>query len=161
VSRLDLVVGPNGAGKSTFVELILAEHRPAVPFVDADLIAAARWPDDVAGHGYEAAAAAEEIRDALLTRGESFVAETVASHPSKVDLFLRARRGGYHVHVVVVIVPEELAVARVAERVAQGGHDVPEEEIRGRYQRLWAERVGTTQSAKPASRRQVASSHSP
>jgi len=46
--RLDLVVGPNG-GKSTFVELVLAPLRPGVTFVNADVIAAARWPEDPAG----------------------------------------------------------------------------------------------------------------
>ena len=47
--RLDLVVGPNGAGKTTFVELVLAPLRPGVTFVNADVIAAARWPDDPNG----------------------------------------------------------------------------------------------------------------
>jgi predicted ABC-type ATPase len=137
VSRLDLVVGPNGAGKSTFVEFVLAALRPGVPFVNADVIAAERWPDDPMAHGHEAALAAAAIRDELLARGEPFIAETVASHDSKVDLVRRARRAGYHVHLVVVAVPEELTVARVAARVDSGGHDVPEERIRSRYQRLW------------------------
>jgi predicted ABC-type ATPase len=137
VSRLDLVVGPNGAGKSTFVELVLAAMRPGVPFVDADVIAAQRWPDDPVGHGHDAARAAAEIRDALLARGEPFIAETVASHDSKIDLVRRARRAGYHVHLLVIAVPEELSVARVALRVASGGHDVPEDKTRARYRRLW------------------------
>jgi len=137
VSRLDLVVGPNGAGKSTFVELVLAEQRPGVTFVNADVIAAERWPDDPVGHGHEAAAAAAQIRDELVARGEPFIAETVASHDSKVDLVRRARRVGYHVHVIVIAVPEEFSVARVELRVASGGHDVPEDKIRARYRRLW------------------------
>lgn len=137
MSRLDLVVGPNGAGKSTFVELVLAEQRPGVTFVNADVIAAERWPDDPVGHGHEAAAAAAQIRDELVARGEPFIAETVASHDSKVDLVRRARQAGYHVHVVVIAVPEEFSVVRVELRVASGGHDVPEDKIRSRYRRLW------------------------
>lgn len=137
MSRLDLVVGPNGAGKSTFVEFVLAEVRPGVPFVNADVIAADRWPDDALAHAYDAARAAEEARDTLLARGESFIAETVASHPSKVDLVRRARDAGYHVHLVVVAVPEEYSVERVLARVAAGGHDVPEEKIRSRWRRVW------------------------
>ncbi|HSL56717.1 MAG TPA: AAA family ATPase, partial [Acidimicrobiales bacterium] len=86
MSRLDLVVGPNGAGKSTFVELVLADVRPGTTFVNADVIAAQRWPDDPVGHGHDAARAAAQIRDAVLERGDPFIAETVASHPSKVDL---------------------------------------------------------------------------
>ncbi len=138
MSRLDLIVGPNGAGKSTFVEFVLAANRPGVAFVNADVIAAQRWPDDPMAHGHDAALAAAEIRDALLDRGEPFIAETVASHPSKVGLVRRARHAGYHVHVLVVAVPEEFSVARVSLRVAAGGHDVPEEKIRSRYRRLWS-----------------------
>lgn len=137
MSRLDLVVGPNGAGKSTFVELVLAGLRPGVPFVNADVIAAQRWPDDPVSHGHEAAQAAEDVRDELMARGEAFIAETVASHPSKVDLVRRARHAGYHVHLVVVAVPEELSVQRVALRFAAGGHDVPEDKVRARNRRLW------------------------
>jgi predicted ABC-type ATPase len=137
VSRLDLIVGPNGAGKSTFVEFVLAERRPGVPFVNADVIAAERWPEDPVAHGHDAARLAAQIRDQLLARGEPFIAETVASHESKVDLVRSARRAGYHVHLIVVAVPEEYSVARVAQRVINGGHDVPEDKVRGRYRRLW------------------------
>lgn len=137
MSRLDLVVGPNGAGKSTFVELVLAEQRPGVPFVNADLIAAERWPGDEVGHGVDAARAAEAIRNELLARGEPFIAETVASHESKVELVRSARAAGYHVHLVVIAVPEEYAVARAGLREDQGGHGVPEDKVRSRYQRLW------------------------
>jgi predicted ABC-type ATPase len=48
--RLDLVVGPNGAGKSTFVRLTLAPVLPRSSFVNADLIAQQRWPDDPETH---------------------------------------------------------------------------------------------------------------
>jgi predicted ABC-type ATPase len=150
VSRLDLVVGPNGAGKSTFVEFILADARSGVPFVNADVIAAERWPEDPLSHGYDAAQAAEAAREALLARGESFIAETVASHESKVDLVRRARDAGYYVHLIVVAVPEEYAVARVRARVADGGHDVPEEKIRSRWQRLWGNVVAMIELSNTA-----------
>lgn len=142
MSRLDLVVGPNGAGKSTFVELVLADARPGVLFVNADLIAAQRWPDDPLSHAYEAARAAETARNALLARGDPFIAETVGSHESKIDLVRRARDAGYYVHLIVVAVPERCSVERVRARVAAGGHDVPEEKIRSRWQRLWGNVVG-------------------
>lgn len=137
MSRLDLVVGPNGAGKSTFVEFILTEARPGAAFVNADVIAAQRWPDDQSAHAYEAARAAEAARDALLERGESFIAETVASHESKIDLVRRAQAAGYHVHLIVIAVPEEYSVARVSARVVEGGHTVPVDKIRSRWRRLW------------------------
>jgi predicted ABC-type ATPase len=135
--RLDLIVGPNGAGKSTFVELVLAPNRPGVTFVNADVIAAQRWPKDPGAHAYEAAEVAAQTRSRLLEIREPFIAETVFSHPSKLELIDAALSADYTVELHVLLVPEELAVQRVAHRVASGGHDVPEEKIRARYARLW------------------------
>lgn len=135
--RLDLVVGPNGAGKSTFVELVLAPLRPGVTFVNADVIAAARWPDDPSGHAYDAAAVAADTREALIAARVPFIAETVFSHPSKLDLISTAQAAGYTVTLHALLVPERESVQRVAHRVLAGGHDVPKEKIRSRYARLW------------------------
>jgi predicted ABC-type ATPase len=138
LSRLDLVVGPNGAGKSTFVQEILAPRRPGVLFVNADLIAAERWPNDPEGRAYDAAELAGATRSALIQTLREFITETVFSHPSKVDLVDEALAAGYFVALHVLMVPEDLAVARVANRVHHGGHGVPINKIRERYQRLWA-----------------------
>ena len=135
--RLDLVVGPNGAGKTTFVTHFLAPLLPSSHFVNADEIAGKRWPDDPARHAYEAARVAAKTRAALVAAGESFIAETVFSHPSKLELITAAQQAGYHVLLHVLMVPEDLAVARVLFRVRAGGHGVPEEKIRARYHRLW------------------------
>lgn len=135
--RLDLVVGPNGAGKSTFVELTLAPLLLGSAFVNADEIAKQRWPNDQASHAYEAARVAAETRAKLIELGASFIAETVFSHPSKLELIDAARAAGYTIVLHVLLIPEELAVARVRYRVSAGGHDVPENKIRKRYQRLW------------------------
>jgi len=137
VSRLDLAVGPNGAGKSTFVELTLAPLLPGSVFVNADEIAKQRWPDDPAAHSYQAARIAAETRLKLIELGRSFIAETMFSHLSKLDLVVEAAAGGFTVVVHVLLVPEDLAVARVRYRVAAGGHDVPEAKIRERHRRLW------------------------
>jgi predicted ABC-type ATPase len=135
--RLDLVVGPNGAGKSTFVELVLGPNRPGVTFVNADIIAAQRWPDNPSARAYDAAEIAARTRARLIEIGEPFIAETVFSHPSKLDLLDAASAAGYTLELQVLLVPEELAVHRVAFRVANGGHGVPEEKIRARFTRLW------------------------
>jgi predicted ABC-type ATPase len=105
--------------------------------VNADLIAARKWPDEAEARSYDAAVIAERTRDALIERGESFVAETVFSHPSKVALVARAADAGYLVFLHVVLVPEELSVQRVVHRQAAGGHSVPEVKVRERYGRLW------------------------
>ena len=138
MNRLDLVVGPNGAGKSTFVELTLAPLLPASVFVNADEIARHRWTADPSAHAYEAARIAAETRTRLIELRRSFIAETVFSHPSKLELIDTAHAAGYTVVLHVLLVPEELAVQRVKHRVNAGGHDVPEDKIRQRFQRLWA-----------------------
>lgn len=135
--RLDLVVGPNGAGKSTFVRYTLAPLIPGSVFVNADEIAMRRWPEAAEAHAYEAAEAAADTREALMRDRRPFIAETVFSHPSKLDLLTRSREAGFTAALHVVMVPEELAVRRVAERVRAGGHSVPEHKIRARYRRLW------------------------
>ncbi|BBY16091.1 zeta toxin family protein [Mycolicibacterium litorale] len=135
--RLDLVVGPNGAGKSTFVAFTLAPLLPASPFVNADEIARQRWPTDAEHHSYEAARIAAATRTALIDAGRSFIAETVFSHPSKLDLIAEAHARDYTVVLHVLLIPEELAVERVKHRVLAGGHNVAEDKIRERHRRLW------------------------
>lgn len=138
MNRLDLVVGCNGAGKSSFVEFTLAPLLPQSVFVNADEIAKQRWPDDPAGHAYDAARVAAETRAKLVELRRSFIAETVFSHSSKLELIDAAHAADYTVVVHVLLIPLELALQRVRHRVRAGGHDVPEYKIRERYQRLWA-----------------------
>jgi predicted ABC-type ATPase len=134
---LYLLAGPNGAGKTTFYETVLGPAT-ALPFVNADLIAAERWPDDALAHGHDASRIASTVHDRMLADRRSFITETVFSHPSKVDLVEQATAHGYLVHLHVLLVPVELSVARVVQRVSEGGHDVPVDKIRQRHQRLWA-----------------------
>ncbi|WP_457180870.1 zeta toxin family protein [Mycobacteroides abscessus] len=137
MKRLDLVVGSNGAGKSTFIAVTLAPLLAGSVFVNADEIARVRWPESQMEHAYDAAQLAHFTRMRLIEQGRSFIAETVFSHPSKLELIRAAQQAGYVVVLHVLLIPENLAVARVKHRVAAGGHDVPEEKIRGRYQRVW------------------------
>ena len=133
---LHLLAGPNGAGKSTLAHEVLVPVT-GLPFVDADEIARSRWPGGELEHAYEASAAAAVERDHLLEQRRSFVTETVFSHPSKVDLVRRSAGRGYLVTLHVVLIPVELALERVAHRVGGGGHDVPTDKVRARFDRLW------------------------
>lgn len=133
---LHLLAGPNGAGKSTLAERVLVPSTH-LPFVNADHIAARQWPGDESRHAYDASRRGAAERALLIARRRSFITETVFSHPSKVELVLESVRAGYLVPLHVVLVPEELSVQRVAERVSRGGHPVPEKKIRERHQRLW------------------------
>jgi predicted ABC-type ATPase len=133
---LHLIAGPNGAGKSTLYDRVIGPVTTLL-VIDADAIAARQWPGDTAAHAYDASRQAAEARDELLAARTSFVTETVFSHPSKVEFVEAAVTTGYLVTLHVVLVPESLAVARVANRVVHGGHDIPEEKVRSRYARLW------------------------
>ena len=131
-----VLAGPNGAGKTTYYERKILPVLKA-EFVNADIIARKRWPAAAARHTVEAARLADERRLALTAARRSFVAETVFSHPSKLDLLTRARERGYLVWLTFVYLESaELAIARVRERAERGGHDVPTDKIRGRYARL-------------------------
>ena len=133
---LHVIAGPNGAGKSTFQRSVLT--LPTFEFVNADHIAARLWPGAEEERSYDAARLAEQRRAELVAERTSFVAETVFSHESKVDLLRRASQAGYIVVLHVIIVSEELSVARVEHRVAGGGHSVPEDKVRSRHRRLWS-----------------------
>jgi predicted ABC-type ATPase len=130
-----LVVGINGAGKTTFYEEFLRPRLDA-EFVNADAIARARWGDAAVDHAYEAGKLAEIRRRELIAEKRSFIAETVFSHPSKLDLVRDLIAAGYRVHLFYVHVPLKLAERRVATRVALGGHDVPAQKLRSRYPRV-------------------------
>lgn len=80
---------------------------------------------------------AETAREQAMARGESFITETVFSHPSKLALIEAAQEAHYWVSLHVVLVPEELTVVRTRLRLRQGGHSVPEDKVRQRYRRLW------------------------
>lgn len=133
---LYLLAGPNGAGKSSYVRDVLGPAT-RLPFINADEIAAERWPGAESEHGYEAARLAEAERRQRIAEGSSFISETVFSHPSKVTLVSDAVDAGYLVHLHVMLVPVDLTAQRVLERVRRGGHSVPEQKIRERYERLW------------------------
>ena len=133
---LHLLAGSNGAGRSTYARDVLIPAT-GLPFINADEIALERWPDAQAEHAYEAPRIAETQRRERIAQQRSFITETVFSHPSKVKLVSDAVGAGYLVHLHIIIVPVELTVQRVTERVRRGGHAVPEEKIRARYERVW------------------------
>lgn len=138
-----LLAGPNGAGKSTLYRASLdAGLIPAeAAFVNADLHEAAhlRHIASPAERSRMARQWADAQRAACLAAGESFVSETVFSHPSKLDLLAAARSAGFSVVLLVVCVDEPRhLLARVQQRLLEGGHGVPPERILARYPRTLA-----------------------
>jgi predicted ABC-type ATPase len=132
--QLWLLAGGNGAGKSTFYQTRLAPK--GLPFVNADLLAQQLFPHDPERHSYEAVAVASEIRARLLQEGRTFCFETVFSHPSKIDFVAQAKTLGYETVLVFIHLDNvSLNQARIAQRVREGGHNVPEEKVTSRIPR--------------------------
>lgn len=128
------LAGPNGAGKSSFFETHLA--AAGLNFVNADLLAQSLSLD-----AYAASRLADDLRRQLLRRRESFVFETVFSDPvgEKVAYLKEAESAGYTVVVIFIGIDDpEISSDRVAMRVSQGGHDVPEGKLKERYPRIMA-----------------------
>jgi predicted ABC-type ATPase len=133
---LHLIAGVNGAGKTTFYYRVLKESTPGAEFVNADEIARTQWPGLEEEHAAEAARLAGKRREELLEARLSFVAETVFSHPSKLELIETAKSRGFRVILYHVGVSSaELARARVDTRVETGGHSVPPDKVAARYER--------------------------
>jgi predicted ABC-type ATPase len=140
---LYLLAGPNGAGKTTLYRaLLLTGTLPAdAEFVNADHHEAQQLQHikDPQARSKAAQAWAEARRAELLQMGQSFVSETVFSHPSKLELITQAQAQGFFVLLLVVALEEpEQLVQRVAQRVREGGHAVPPERILARYPRTLA-----------------------
>ncbi|MSR57965.1 MAG: hypothetical protein EXS05_09855 [Planctomycetaceae bacterium] len=125
------IAGPNGAGKTTFFYAHLASA--GLRFVNADVLA-----DELATAPYAAARLAASLRQALVQRRESFVFETVFSDPvgDKLAFLEETARCGYEVVLCYIgLSSARQSSERVAMRVSQGGHDVPDEKLRSRFPR--------------------------
>jgi len=132
--QLWILAGANGAGKSTFYRLFLKSR--GINLINADIIARAINPVNQESASYKAMMLAERLREDLLLQGISFCFETEFSHPSKIDFIARAKSLGYHIVLVYIhLETPELNEARVHQRVAEGGHDVPPQKIRSRIPR--------------------------
>jgi predicted ABC-type ATPase len=133
--QLWLLAGGNGAGKSTFYRTQL--EPLGFPFINADILARELYPESPEEHSYEAARVGAEKRSELLIEGRSFCFETVFSHPSKIDFLAQAKTLGYEIVMVFIhLDSDNLNKARVAQRVSEGGHNVPNDKIEKRIPRL-------------------------
>lgn len=117
--------GPNGSGKST----IKGYFEIVGQYTNADDVVAA-----TAMSNEDAAVYVDKMRYAAIENRQDFTFETVLSSNYKLDILEKAKAEGYFIKCVFVLtVDPSVNVARVAARVATGGHDVPEERIRSRY----------------------------
>jgi predicted ABC-type ATPase len=129
--RIVIIAGPNGAGKTTFALEFLPNEADCPVFVNADLIAAGLSPFAPDLAALKAGRLMLEAIAEHAAKGESFAFETTLSGRTYARRISRWQAAGYRVSSIFLALPSpEFAIARVKERVHQGGHDVPEIETR-------------------------------
>jgi predicted ABC-type ATPase len=132
--KIVIIAGPNGAGKTTFAKAFLPEEAQCPRFINADLIAAGLSPFAPHAAAIKAGRLMLQEMAACVARCETFAFETTLAGQAYLRHIEDWRRVGYHISLFFLSLPTvELAVARVAERVRQGGHDVAEPIIRRRF----------------------------
>lgn len=133
--KVIMIAGPNGAGKTTFAQTFLAAEAQCPHFINADMIALGLTSMSPQAAALRAGRLMlEEIRDCI-DQGGSFAIETTLSGLSYQKQIRKWQRHGYHVTLFFLSLPTaDMAVARVAERVTQGGHNIEEPVIRRRFE---------------------------
>jgi predicted ABC-type ATPase len=130
-----VIGGPNGAGKTTFAREFLPNEAGCPAFINADLIAAGLSPFAPEQAAVKAGRLMLEAMAEHEAHGESFAIESTLSGTTYARRIPRWKAAGYHVTLIFLALPTaDIAVARVAERVRQGGHFVPEDVIRRRFE---------------------------
>lgn len=131
-----IIAGPNGAGKTTFAQEFLPKYAECTNFVNADLIAQGIAPFSPEKAGLRAGKLLlEEIRR-LAASGQDFGFETTLAGKTYVTLLKDLISTGYRIHLFFLWIPSvDLALLRVKQRVALGGHSIPEPDVRRRFKR--------------------------
>ena len=126
-----MVCGPNGAGKSTFTSEVRQKNIHQLPLVDPDKIA-----KDAQVSPIEAGKMASASIRQNIAKKHSFIRESTLTAKFDFQMIQAAKENGFKVTLVYVGVNNvEIAIDRVQQRYAKGGHSVPEQDIRRRYVR--------------------------
>ena len=132
--KIIIIAGPNGAGKTTFAREYLPKEANCPTFVNADLIAAGLAPFAPETVSIKAARLMLNEIKIHVKAGNSFAFETTLSGKTYARHIADWKKCGYHITMVFLSLPNaEFAIARVAARVAAGGHNIPEATIRRRF----------------------------
>ena len=134
VKKIVIIAGPNGAGKTTFARELLPNEAGCPIFVNADLIAAGLSPFNPQASAFLAGRLMLQEINRYSMEGSNFAFESTLSGITYARMISKWRSSGYQVKLIFLSLSSaEEAIERVALRVLQGGHDVPEVTIRRRF----------------------------
>ena len=129
-----VIAGPNGSGKTTFARLFLPDYVNCPNFVNADLIAQGLAPFEPRTAAIKAGKLVLQQIHEYARRNVDFAFETTLSGKAYAALLGKLKKKGYGVHLFFLWIPSpELAIARIKDRVREGGHNVPAEDVRCRF----------------------------
>jgi predicted ABC-type ATPase len=134
--QLRIIAGPNGSGKTTFVREFLPRYAPVPRFVNADMIASGLSPFAPELSALRAGRLMlEEVRRLAAERLD-FAFETTLAGRTYESMLREFRQQAYTIYLYFLWLPDvEMNLRRVAHRVQEGGHHVPDEDVRRRYRR--------------------------
>ena len=136
--KIRIIAGPNGAGKTTFATEFLPNEADSLAFVNADMIAAGLNPFEPERSAVQAGRLMLRMIGDYVSRGESFAFETTLSGRGYARQIPIWQERGYWVQLYFLRLPKpDMAVARVRNRVREGGHHVPEDVVRRRFDAGW------------------------
>jgi predicted ABC-type ATPase len=134
--NLYVIGGANGSGKTTVALSLLPNVLGVYEYVNADAIAAGLSPLNPESMAIASGRLMVERLQSLADAGADFAFETTLAARTFAPFLRHCRSQGYRVNLIYLWLPSpDLAVARVARRVASGGHSIPEDVIRRRYER--------------------------
>jgi predicted ABC-type ATPase len=137
--KVIFITGPNGAGKSTIAREVVLGVFGISKYVNADTIARGLAEFDPWGMRFEAGRIMLEWVEKLVERREDFALETTLAGKKfarRIEEWRKPEQGGYKFHLIFLwLRSHEIPEWRVGVRVGAGGHDVPKEDIRRRYER--------------------------
>jgi predicted ABC-type ATPase len=131
-----IIAGPNGSGKTTFASTFLPEYAKCQNFVNADLIAQGLAPFSPRAAAMKAGRLVlEQIRN-LAKKEADFAFETTLAGKTYAQFLRRLKDEGYSINIFFLWIPSpDLAIKRIKDRVAAGGHDIPVADVRRRFDR--------------------------
>lgn len=131
---LTIIAGPNGSGKSTLTRSI--QQSLNIPLIDPDAEARKIRPEEPELAAVAAGKQAIKLARNYVGNNQSFAVETTLSGNTYLKMMRDAKRKGWQINLIYIGIDNvEVNIDRVAQRVAQGGHNVPIEDIRRRYKR--------------------------